>query len=242
MNIIKKIKQMIRGNKNTPVISEKYTPSMSMREKEKVIYGEDKINRQRLYEKWSCKDTWGLYKEGIPLLFGLEPGVKPLEEGMEQKIEDLWTHAKECINKRLLSVINKDMPEKEWQVKPADLYCWAMVSRINVPQELSYLMEFVLQTVKSPEIKQQKVVDEDNTKEDTNYLRHRELTLGAAVSLLVNAPESCKNKKDKIKAQLIANQVMTNAELWFENEKPLLAQTAMEDLINQYIKEKEIKT
>ncbi len=236
MSIIKKVKSIFNKKNTASIAPETYATSMPMREKEKIIYGEDNIVKQRLYEKWSCKDKWALYDEGIPLLLGIEPGTKPSEEGVGQKINDLFNHAKDCINKKLLVVINKDLPEKQWEVKPVDLYCWATVSRITVPDELTYLMEFVLQTVKSPEIKRHRDFEAGPDKDDSQYQRHRELTLGATVSLLVNAPELCRNRKDKVKAQLIAGQILTNAELWFAKEKPLLAQSAMEDLINQYIK------
>ena len=237
MNILKKIKRRIFNNKSANDPSQMNKTTISMLEREKIIYGEDKITQQRLYEKWSSKDKWLLYSEGMPLLFGIAPGINlSSEDEITGKIEDLWKHAKDCVHQRLLSVINKDLPEHEWEVKPVDLYCWATVSRINVPQELSALMAFVVQTIKSTEIKYKPDID-NNKVEDTNYQRHKELTLGATISILINTPELCQNKKGNIVSRKIVNQIIENEKIWFADEKPLLAQSAMEDLINQYLKQ-----
>lgn len=237
MNILNKIKRLLLKNKNTYSSSQKNKSTVSMKERENHIYGEDKIAQQRLYEKWSCKDKWLLYSEGMPLLFGIAPGT-PLspDDEINEKIKELWEHAKECVHQRLLSVTNKDLPEYEWEVKPVDLYCWATVSRISVPQEFSSLMAFVVQTVKQAENKFTSDIDK-NRNDDTNYQRHRELMLGATISILVNHPELCKNNKGKIVSKKIVNQIIDNEKIWFADEKPLLAQSAMEDLINRYLKQ-----
>ncbi len=223
---------ILRKKNITPHIS---TPEISMSEREEKVYGEDRLFLQKLFEKWSCKDKWLLYDEGIPLLFGIEPGTnETLDNDLLNKIEDLWVHAQVCVQKKLLSVVSTEIPEVEWEVRPVDLYCWATVSRISVPAEFNTLMAFVVQTVKSSEVNRISVQNDGS--QDVIYQKHREIVLGAATSLLVNAPELCKNNKGRITSSRITKQIIENKNEWFGNEKPLLAESAMTDLINGYMK------
>ena len=54
----------------------------------------------------------------------------------------------ECVKKNLLSVEDVNKPESSWEVKPIDLYRWATVSRISIPDEFNSLMIFITQTIK----------------------------------------------------------------------------------------------
>lgn len=211
--------------------------TVSVSDRASQVYGEEKVNRQRLYEKWSCKDYWELRTEGIPLLLGVEPYSSCVTDDVtSQSMQELWQHASDCVNKKLLVVLNPDMPADEWRVTPSDLYCWATVSRVSVPQELSALMDFVLQTIKtSPAAKEQQAPASNDSQHDARYLRHCEITLGAALSLLVNSPDACKSSRGRVKAALIAAEILGNSEAWFGKDEPLLAQSAMEDLINRYV-------
>ena len=211
-------------------------------EREKSIYGEDRIARQKLYEKWVSKDVWVLRTEGIKLLQGVDPGCTDnIDPDTQQQLQELWEHAIDCVRKKLLTVNNTDIPEEQWQVTPTDLYCWATVSRVNVPPELSGLMEFVLQTVKvKPVTKTVETAESENAGNDQRYQQAREITLGAAVSLLANNPEACRTRRGNVKANLIAAEIMKNADAWFGKEQPVLAQSAMEDLINRYIAESRV--
>ena len=235
MNFVTKIKSSF------PYFRKKLTPSriaipeISMSDREYKIYGEDKLTLQKLYEKWSCKDKWLLYDEGIPLLFGIEPGTnESLDDELSGKIEDLWVHAQSCVNKKLLFVLNTDKPEGEWEVRPVDLYSWATVCRIPVPDAFSTLMAFIVQTVKCPEGGQTYVKTEGT--QGAIYQKHREIILGAATSLLINAPDLCENQKGEIVINQITREIIKNKTQWFGNDNPLLAESAMMDLINEYIK------
>ena len=205
--------------------------------RENSVYGEDKINKQKLYEQWACKDSWSLHDEGIPLLLGIDPlHIEATDDLQRQKIEELWQHANDCVAKKMLVVTNDDAPDTEWRVAPTDLYCWATVGRITVPQELSALMEFVLQTVKSsPAATPQQSKETGVNGNDALYQQHCEITLGAAVALLANSPEVCQTSSGKVRATLIANEILRNTEAWFGKEEPLLAQSAMTDLLDKYI-------
>lgn len=235
MNIFRKIKSSLSGYKKKKSVVPDSSPKISMREREDKFYGGGALFFQKLYEKWSCRDKWLLYDEGIPLLFGLAPDAdESLDEEVINKIESLWEHAQECVQKKLLSVINMDKPETEWEVRPLDLYCWATVSRISMPDEFSTLMVFVAQTVKSSEEASSTVQSLDT--ENMLYQKHREIVLGAATSLLVNAPDVCKNKKGRIVSNQIAKNIIENGQQWFGNDKLLLTESSMTDLINEYLK------
>jgi hypothetical protein len=235
MNIVNRIKTLFfsrKKNKSTVSIN---TPEMSMHDREEKVYGEGKLTLQKLYEKWSGKDRWLLYDEGIPLLFGMEPGFSvSSDDEVLDKIESLWEHARECVQKKLLSVVNMDKPEAEWEVRPLDLYCWATVSRISMPAEFNTLMTFVAQTIKPSEIISNPV--QSDGVQDMIYQKHREIVLGAATSLLVNAPNLCKNNKGRVISNKIAQHIIENEDQWFGGNRPLLAESAMTDLINEYLK------
>lgn len=235
MNILDKIKSFSFFNKNRKSVSDVETPVLSMHEREEKIFEKDTLSLQKLYEQWSCKDSWLLYEQGIPLLFGIQPEYrKSVEDEISEKIESLWQHAQECVQKKLLPVINAEKPEVEWEVRPIDLYSWGTVSRISMPAEFSTLMTFVAQTIKPVETRSN--INQSEDAQDILYQKHREIVLGAATSLLVNAPELCKNKKGRIVSNNIARNIIENEDQWFGNDKPLLAETAMTDLINEYLK------
>jgi len=238
MSIFDKIKSCFSKKTNNKKVSNAQfsvqSVELSMDEREEKVFEKETLNLQKLYEQWSCKEEWLLYNEGIPLLFGVEPGSKNSDEALSDKIESLWKHAQDCVNKNLLTVINKEKPVVEWLVRPLDLYSWGTVSRISMPEEFSLLMSFVAQTVKPVHVQPEHALSENN--QDILYQKHREIVLGAATSLLVNAPELCKNKKGKVVSNLIAKNILENEKQWFADDRPMLAETAMTDLIEEYLK------
>ena len=54
--------------------------------------------------------------------------------------------------------------------------------------------------------------------------------------LLINAPDLCENQKGEIVINQITREIIKNKTQWFGNDNPLLAESAMMDLINEYIK------
>lgn len=234
MNILNKIKLLFSSNKKESV-SDIETIEISMQEREEKIFEKNRLSLQKLYEQWSCKESWLLYSEGIPLLFGVEPQASgSLDDEVSGKIENLWQHAQECVHKKLLPVINSERPEAEWEVRPIDLYSWGTVSRIAMPDEFSTLMTFVAQTIKP--LQSDSINNYSDNEQDIMYLKHREIVLGAATSLLVNAPGLCKNNKGKVVSNKIARNILENESQWFGDDRPLLAETAMTDLIDKYLK------
>lgn len=188
------------------------------------------LNKQILYEKWSCKDKWFIYKEGIYLLLGHEPLSKSLDK---QKIDSLWYAIKESINKKQLAVINSGLTEKQWAIRPVDLYYWAKLNNIKIPQELSLLMDFIIKTVKkSPANKFRDNNENFKIKHDSN----KELVLGSAMALLINNPNKCKDKTGKIRVDLIAKNIISNLNKDELVGSSMPIEAEIENLIDYYIR------
>lgn len=235
MNIIEKVKSFFSLNEITTNASIENVETLSMSEREDKIYEKDQLSLQKLYEHWSCKEKWMLYEEGIPLLFSIDPNNKQsLELEISEKIENLWKHAQDCVQKKLLPILNHEAPAYDWEVKPIDLYSWGTISRIDMPEEFSLLMTFVSQTM-MPAISNKDHSQNENS-EDVIYQKHREIVLGAATSLLINAPNIFKNKNGNIVVSNITKNIIENESQWFGEDKPLLNQSTMSDLINEYLK------
>tara|TARA_R110000782_G_scaffold266977_2_gene361901 strand:+ start:6358 stop:7014 length:657 start_codon:yes stop_codon:yes gene_type:complete len=205
---------------------------MTMSERKSKNYDENHLRLQKLYEKWICKDKWLLQKEGIPLLFGVSPNIDESNHDVLLKIEEQWEHAQECVNKKLLSVTNVEDLAEKWEVLPIDLYRWAMVSRISVPEEFSALITFVIQTVKTEQSAHIQTVVE----QDAVLQKHKEIIMGAATSLLANAYKQCQNDQGDICAKNISKLIIDNKQEWFGHDEPLLDQPGMTTLIDEYIK------
>jgi len=231
MNIINKIKTSLFGLDKE--ISVPNAPiEMTMGEREKKIYDEEHLRLQKLYEKWICKDKWLLQKEGIPLLFGINPDTKEPDDNVSMKIDELWMHAQECVHNKLLLVLNADNSDDKWEVLPINLYRWAVVSRISVPDEFSTLIAFVIQTVKPEQNSQNQIVVE----QDAVLQKHKEIVMGAATSLLVNASAQCQNDNGKVSAENISKLIIENKQEWFGQDEPLLVESVMTEKIDDYIK------
>lgn len=210
----------------------------NMREKEKDVYGEDRITQQKLYEKWAVKPSWHLKNQAIPLLLSMDPekySTSSRNEYSEQKYQDLWEHAQHCVEQGLLFVLNREHPADEWKAKPIDVYKWAAISRVELPLELSTLMEFVMMTLVSTENIDNDSLD-NKKQNDITYDKDRERILGAALAMLVTYPERCKNKKGRVSAENILSLIDENESVLFGEEIPGLSPTAGIDLINKWIK------
>lgn len=68
------------------------------------------------------------------------------------------------------------------------------------------------------------------------YKNTEKLCWGAATSLLVNASKQCKNDQGEVVALNISRLIFENQQEWFGQDVPLLAETAMTDLIDEYIR------
>ena len=213
---IKKIKKLFRDviNNESATAGEQgkgVLPGSNPVLSKEAYFDEGTLKRQRLYEKWVCKEIWCLESEGIPLLLGQDPqSIMAITDSSEyrQDHDELWSHAKRCAEKDLLHVINRDCSPETWKIKPADLYRWASISRISVPEPLARLMDFVIRTVKhqpgtsSEEGENTGATGSSHAYTETFY-QHREYVLGAALAILARFPERCRDKNGRIKSDVI---------------------------------------
>jgi len=212
--------------------------SMGLSQREKAIYGEDKIKQQKLYEKWAVKTTWHLKDQAIPLLLSIDPekySDSSYDKAAEHKYQDLWEHAQQCVEQDLLFVINRESPVEEWEAKPIDVYKWAAISRVDLPEQLSTLMEFVMMTLVHTENDALNSQDgKDQT--DVSYNSSKEHILGAALAMLSSYPDQCVNKKGRMRAENIISLINENEIKLFGEKTPDLSSTAAIDLINKWIR------
>jgi len=212
--------------------------TQDMRQKEKYVYGEDRITQQKLYEKWAVKTSWHLKSEGIPLLLSIDPekySDSDFDEDTEKKYQGLWEHAQHCVEQGLLSVINKESPVDEWEAKPIDVYQWAAISRVELPEQLTILMEFVMMSLLSTVNVSSDTAD-GKSRSEASYHKGKERILGSALAMLATYPEQCMNKKGRVRAENIVSLINENETKLFEEEIPDLSSTAAADLINKWLR------
>lgn len=202
------------------------------------IYGRDEINLQLLFEKWVGRNDWKLKDEAIPLLMAMDPENKWLsgERDKENIYDDLWLHAKGCVEQGLLKVTNHEQPPEEWRAQPADVYRWAKISRVEVPESLGRLMEFVITTVKMAEDEESRVpgLDNGNGVPDS-YDINREKTLGMALAILATFPEQCKNSEGKVTAENVLKTMNEKSHVFPEIRNSGLSAAARMDLLEQWL-------
>jgi len=212
--------------------------SLDMNQREKAIYGEENIKQQKLYEKWAVKTSWHLKNQAIPLLLSMDPEKyldSDFDEVTEKKYQDLWEHAQHCVEQGLLFVINKENPVDEWEAKPIDVYKWAAISRVELPEQLTALMEFIMMTLLST-ANTSTDSPGDKSQSEASYNRDNERILGAALAMLATYPEQCMNKKGRVRAENIVSLINRNEAELFAEEIPELSSIAAIDLINIWIK------
>jgi hypothetical protein len=211
--------------------------TVNMRQKEMGIYGENRITQQKLYEKWAVKSSWHLNTEAIPLLLSMDPEkylAPSSTDESKQKYEDLREHAQHCVEQGLLPVLNQERPADEWIAKPIDVYKWAAISRVEIPAQLSALMEFVMMSMVSIERAGNDSPKKGSHTEDS-FNSDKERILGAALAMLVTYPERCKNKKGQVRAENILSLISENKSDLFGEEIPELSATVSIDIINKWM-------
>jgi len=210
------------------------------REREADLYGEKRAKQQRLYEKWIVKDKWLLKDEALPLLLGVDPAGLHTEitSDYRNKIDELWDHAKHCVEQGLLNVIDKEIELEKWMVTPAVIYRCAAVSRVNLPEPFTSLIEFILNTVKHSEFS--KALNESTVEvnhiDEGSYSRDKEIILGTALAILAACPDQCRNNRGVVQTGKIIEIINKKGEFWFGDHVPQLSTTAMMVLINRWIK------
>ena len=196
----------------------------NMNQRMEDIYGKDQVKLQLLYEKWIIKGDWRLKDEALPLLLAMDPGYKSYSTDNEQNkvLDELWSHARECVEQGLLKVINREQPPGKWRVRPVDVYRWSKLSRIEIPEILDRLMEFVVNTVKMDSAL-------------VEYDKNRENILGMALAILAACPEQCKNDNGQITVEKILNIIDEKRHIWPDKDKPDVPLSGYADLINKWL-------
>jgi len=210
--------------------------TMDMSQKEKDIYGKDRIEQQKLYEKWAVKKSWHLKDQAIPLLLSMDPEnilISSFDEATEQRYQDLWEHAQHCVEQKLLLVMNRERPIDEWEANPIDVYKWAAISRVELPKELSSLMEFVMTTM-VPTVNPDNDSLDNKNQNGISYNGDKEHILGAALAMLAAYPEKCRNKEGRVRAKNILLLINENEGALFGEKTPNLSAAAL-DLINEWL-------
>ena len=199
------------------------------------MYNVDKINKQKLYEKWCKKEKWLLHSQGILLLLSIDPSKNNiLDNDIIKRINDLKDHANQCVKKNLLSVIDVDKPKNCWEVKPIDLYRWATISRIDIPDEFNVLMSFITQII-NVNSEDSSAIDFRNSENKLSKLEN-EIILGATTSLLINSPEICRDNEGNFDCKVIVNKIIESKKYWFRNSTPKLSESDMVELIEKYVR------
>lgn len=202
------------------------------------LYGEEKLQQQLLYERWAVKDTWHLRTEALPLLLGLDPDKYTMNDDSlveEEAIKGLWRHAGQCIEHGLLQVTNRAQAAEDWRVEPLVIYQWAVISRLSVPDPLVAIMDFVGRTVKRSPPPAPHAETPDGGRISASFDEDREKVLGMALAVLAAFPDRCRNAAGEIRAELMAG--VCKEQFRVQGHQPQLADGAMIDLINKWLKQ-----
>lgn len=203
----------------------------NIEERARIIYGEQRIKRQKLYEQWVIKGTWNIKRQAIPILLSISPeAYRQLnsDDILSTKGQALWLHACSCIEQRLLHVLDPQVPADQWEALPVDVYRWATVSRIEIDTELSALMEFIIGSTHS-------TLASTGEQSATARAQEREQILGAALAMLATYPDSCKDQHGRIEASKIHLLIQQRrAQIFTAAPSDLSAQTHT-DLIEQWL-------
>ena len=242
MRIFRKFKSFFASGYQSPETgqiqvgqSQENTTAAELRLRE--IYGDDTYDLQMLYESWAVKDSWKLKEQALPLLLGIKPDSIPSEnEELVARLDDLWSHARKCVEQGVLEVTNRQGKEEAWEISPVEAYRWATIGRIEVPDELSTLMEFISSTVNKKNLTASEPTTNSNVNDAADqFVWSREQVLGMALAILAAYPDKCRNSKGRVKVGKIISIINQKADFWLGNKKTGLSETAMKDLLNKWL-------
>ena len=200
------------------------------------LYGEEKLQQQLLYEHWAVKNTWHLRTEALPLLLGMDPDKYKMNDNSlteEEAIKGLWCHAIQCIEHGLLLVTNKAQKADDWQVEPIAIYQWAVISRLQLPDPLVAIMDFVGRTIKKSPQPALPAETPDGGQLSSAFDEEREKVLGMALAVLAAFPDGCRNAVGEIKAELMVG--VCKEQFRVQGQQLKLADGAMIDLIHKWL-------
>lgn len=198
------------------------------------VYGAEQVAESRLFERWASLESWLLRDQAIPLLLGVDPEHPDRlrdDPELKQRASELWQHAMRCVRDRLgLRVLDGAREPGEWRVAPSDLYQWAVVSRIAMPETLERLLAFVAQVVKAPQPPQASVPPE------TARLAAQVAVLGAALAIISRDPHACRDSRGVLSAARLAARIEETAEHLFGSDTPPLSAPEIIALVQQHLR------
>ena len=200
------------------------------------IYGQENIFLQRLYEKWTVRDTWLIKKEGLPLILGHDPDGTEYNS-TDTAAEELWDHAQKCVEKGLLKVSNREQSPDFWKASPVDIFQWATLSRIEIPEILNDLMTFVVNTIKTtgdvPEPDSSNQVARSSQEDD--QINQREAVLGMALAILAADSKKCRDNYGRIQVQNLVNLIEENHSHWTGKNKTGISTGEITGIITKWL-------
>ena len=208
-------------------------------QKFRKIYGDEKFELQKLYEKWAVKESWLIKDQALPLLLGIEPGSSCLGYDVEikKKIEDLWKHAKKCIEQGVLDITGEGDDESKWGIQPLEAYRWATIGRIPIPAELSALMDFIASTVNRKNMRDiNPAGNHDNEMETDRLYPAREQVLGMALAILAAYPEQCRNSRGRIRTDKIVTIIEQKNSFWLGDNKLEITSVVVRDILDKWLR------
>jgi hypothetical protein len=198
------------------------------------VYGAEHVAESRLFERWASLESWLLRDQAIPLLLGVDPEHPDLlheDVELKRRADELWRHAERCVRDRLgLRALDSAQQPAKWRVAPADLYRWAVVSRIAMPETLERLLAFVAQVVKEPEAPQLAATPE------AGRLAAQVAVLGAALAIISRDQHACRDNRGVLSAAQLAARIEESAEHLFGTDEPPLPASEIIALLRQYLR------
>ena len=200
------------------------------------IYGQEKITLQKLYEKWTVRDAWLIRYEGIPLILGYDPESRDADLPV-QAADELWIHAQKCVEKGLLHVNNIEQTPDLWTSSPVEIYKWATVSRIELPELFNNLMSFIVNTLQSNRGGSDITRDETGrvNSQPGNSRNHGETVLGIAFALLAANPEKFRDENGNLQPEQIVALIKKKHEFWTGEEKLDLSTDEIADILTRWL-------
>jgi len=210
----------------------------SAEQKFRSIYGDEKYELQKLYEKWAVKELWLLRDQALPLLLGIEPGSPRLKEDVEirEKIEDMWNHAKKCVEQGVLDINSVNGDDTKWGIRPLDAYRWATIGRIPLPAELCALMDFIASTIRRMNMSETTISGKSDNKLDSNrFDQAREQVLGMALAILAAWPDKCRNSRGRIKSDKLVRIIEQKSSFWLGDKELDVSPVVMRDILDKWL-------
>ena len=100
-------------------------------------------------------------------------------------------------------------------------------------------MEFVISTeMGEKERIEQQVTGSVNVSgsDSLDFDLQREQVLGAALAVMAEFPEQCRNSKGRISVPAIARLIQEHQGVWFTDRDKMMSATSIQDLLNKWIR------